>query len=84
MPALATITSCAPNGELRSDPPTDRQTGTDQSPKLCQKPVSPFIVAPRAQASRRCETQATAALMWHVGSFGPVRHQLNQFLADAF
>src|SRR5947209_7639751 len=50
---------CAPNGELPSDPSTDRQTGTDQTPKLCQKPVSPFIVAPRAQASRRCETQAT-------------------------
>src|SRR5205085_5885635 len=26
---------------------------------LCKKPVSQFIVAPRAQASRRCETQAT-------------------------
>jgi hypothetical protein len=26
----------------------------------------------------------TAALMWHVGGFGPVRRQLNQFLADAF
>jgi hypothetical protein len=26
----------------------------------------------------------TAALMWHVGGFGPVRHQLNQFLADTF
>jgi hypothetical protein len=37
---------------------TDRLTGIDQTPKLCQKPVSPFIIAPRAQASRRCETQA--------------------------
>jgi hypothetical protein len=52
-------TKMRPNGELPSDPSTDRQTGTDQTPKLCQKPVSPFIVAPRAQASRRCETQAT-------------------------
>jgi len=26
----------------------------------------------------------TAALMSHAGDFGPVRHQLNQFLADAF
>jgi len=26
----------------------------------------------------------TAALMWHASDFGPVRHQLNQFLADAF
>ena len=25
-----------------------------------------------------------AALMWHVGGFGPVPHQLSQFLADAF
>ena len=37
---------------------TDRQTGTDQTPKLCKKPVSQFIIAPRAPASRRCETQA--------------------------
>jgi len=43
----------APNGELPSDP----QAPT--TPKLCKKPVSPFIIAPRAQASRRCETQAT-------------------------
>src|SRR5258708_28295802 len=28
-------------------------------PKLCKKPVSQVIIAPRAQASRRCETQAT-------------------------
>ena len=48
-----------PNGELPSDPSTDRQTATDQTPKLCQKPISQFIVAPRAQASRRCETQAS-------------------------
>ena len=27
-----------------------------------QEPVSPFIIAPRAQASRRCETQATLAI----------------------
>ena len=31
---------------------------THRSPKLCNKPVSQFIVAARAQASRRCETQA--------------------------
>src|SRR6201993_422050 len=36
---------------------TDRQA--PQTPKLCKKPPSQFIVAPRAQASRRCETQAT-------------------------
>jgi hypothetical protein len=38
--------------------PLGSSTGTDQTPKLCKKPVSLFIVAPRAQASRRCETQA--------------------------
>src|SRR5438270_1681414 len=46
---------------------TDRQTGADQKPTLCKKPVSQFIIAPRAQASKpahglnrgRCETQAT-------------------------
>jgi hypothetical protein len=46
-------TKSAPNGELPSDP----QAPTSPE-KLCKKPVSPFIVAPRAQASRRCETQA--------------------------
>ena len=33
-------------------------SGTDR-PEAMQKPASLFIVAPRAQASRRCETQAT-------------------------
>ena len=47
----------APPGELPSDPQqTNRQA--HQTPKLCKKRVSPFIIAPRAQASRRCETQA--------------------------
>ena len=52
-------TKTCPNGE----PPRilNRQTGTVQTLKLCKKPVSPFIVAPRAQASRRCETQAPLA-----------------------
>jgi hypothetical protein len=45
----------APNGELPSDPP---QTGNRQTPELCKKPVSQFIIAPPTQASRRCETQA--------------------------
>jgi hypothetical protein len=35
--------------------PTDRLRPV---PEAMQKPVSPFIIAPRAQASRRCETQA--------------------------
>ena len=44
------------HGELPSDP---LQTGTHRSPKLAmQKAPSQFIVAARAQASRRCETQA--------------------------
>src|SRR5256885_14859773 len=33
--------------------------GTVQTRKLCKKPLSQFIIAPRAQGSRRCETQAT-------------------------
>ena len=44
-----------PNGELPSDP---QQTRHRQTPKLCKKPLSQFIIPPRAQASRRCETQA--------------------------
>jgi hypothetical protein len=49
-------TKMRPNGELPSDPQeTDRHR---PEPEAMQKPVSPFIIAPRAQASRRCETQA--------------------------
>src|SRR5271169_6673815 len=44
----------APNGELPSDPP---QTVNRQTPELCKKPLSLFIIAPRALGSRRCETQ---------------------------
>src|SRR3954447_14730939 len=36
---------------------TDRQTGTVQTPRYA-KSLPQFIVAARAQASRRCETQA--------------------------
>src|SRR5580692_7274127 len=39
----------------------NRPTGTVQTLKLCKKPLSQVIIAPRAQASRRCETQATLA-----------------------
>src|SRR6185437_96922 len=52
-------TKMCPNGELPSDPQQiDRHR---QTLKLCKKPLSKFIIAPRAQASRRCETQATLA-----------------------
>jgi hypothetical protein len=45
-----------PNGELPSDP---QQTDRHQpDTEVCEKPVSQFIIAARAQASRRCETQA--------------------------
>ena len=44
------------NGELPSD---SRQTDRHQpDTEVREKPVSQFIIAPRAQASRRCETQA--------------------------
>jgi hypothetical protein len=36
-------------------------TGTDQTPKLCQKPVSQFIVAARAQASKPAPAKAGGA-----------------------
>jgi hypothetical protein len=49
-------TKVCPNGELRI---LNRQTGTVQTLKICKKSLSQVIVAPRAQASRRCETQAT-------------------------
>ena len=45
-----------PNGELPSD---SQQTDRHQpDAEVREKPVSQFIIAPRAQASRRCETQA--------------------------
>src|SRR5580704_5943770 len=50
---------CAP---MASSPRIlNRPTGTVQTLKLCKKPLSQVIIAPRAQASRRCETQATLA-----------------------
>ena len=49
-------TKMCPNGELLSD---SQQTDRHQpDTEVREKPVSPFIIAPRAQASRRCETQA--------------------------
>ena len=50
-------TKMRPNGELASDPQqTDRHR---QTRSYAKSPISQVIVAPRAQASRRCETQAT-------------------------
>ena len=46
----------APQCELPSDHYADRRR---QSRSFEEKPISLFIVPPRAQASRRCETQAT-------------------------
>jgi hypothetical protein len=66
---------------------TDRQTGTDQKPTLCKKPVSQFIVAPRAQASMRCETQATlggqaAKLCYRFGPLTPSARSANLIAGD--
>jgi hypothetical protein len=52
-------TKMCPSGELPRI--LNRPTGTVQTLKLCKKPLSQVIIAPRAQASRRCETQATLA-----------------------
>ena len=46
-----------PNGELPSDQYAARRTSDTGASK--KRPVSLSIVPPRAQASRRCETQAT-------------------------
>src|ERR1700741_3633708 len=52
-------TKMCPSGELPSDPQqTDRHRPDAEA---MQKPLSQVIIAPRAQASRRCETQATLA-----------------------
>jgi hypothetical protein len=45
------------NGELPSDHYADRRR---QTPEFEEKPISLFIVPPRAQASRRCETTSDA------------------------
>jgi hypothetical protein len=44
------------NGEFPSD---HTQIGSVATRAPQEKPVSLFILPPRAQASRRCETQAT-------------------------
>src|SRR5437867_4412208 len=49
----------APDGELPSDHHADTTSGIRR--RISKKgPVSPFILPSRAQASRRCETQASA------------------------
>src|SRR5215469_6821600 len=77
----------APNGELPSDlQQIDRQAPT-RAPKLCKKPVSPFIIAPRAQASRRCETQAplggkASKLCYCFGPLTPSARSANLIAGD--
>ena len=54
--AYKSVTRRCTQGELHSDPQqTDRHRPDTE---VCEKPASQFIIAPRAQASRRCETQA--------------------------
>ena len=70
------------HGELPSDPP---QTGTDQTPKLMQ--TLRVILAPRAQASRRCETQAplrrhAAKLCYRFGPLTPSARSANLIAGD--
>ena len=51
-------TKMCPNGELPSD---SQQTDRHQpDTEVREKPVSQFIIAPRAQASRRCENTSDA------------------------
>ena len=77
---------CALNGELPSDPQqTDRHR---PDAEVCEKPVSQFIIAPRAQASRRCETQATlgrqaAKLCYRFGPLTPSARSANLIAGDA-
>jgi hypothetical protein len=55
--------------------------------ELCQKPLPQFIIAPRAQASRRCETQATlggkaAKLCYRFGPLTPSARSANLIAGD--
>ena len=64
----------------------NRQTGI-QTPKPCKKPLSQLIVAPRAQASRRRETQATlggqaAKLCYRFGPLTPSARSANLIAGD--
>src|SRR3954464_8051712 len=65
---------------------TDRQTGTVQTPRYA-KSLPQFIIAPRAQASRRCETQATlggqaAKLCYRFGPLTPSARSANLIAGD--
>ena len=66
---------------------TDRQTATRPDTKLCKKPALLFIVAPRAQASRRCETQAPLGgtppkLCYRFGPLPPSARSANPIAGD--
>src|SRR5215471_8675207 len=76
-----------PNGELPSDPQqTDRQP-PDQTRSYAKSPPCLFIVAPRAQASRRCETQAPLGgtppkLCYRFGPLPPSARSANLIAGD--
>jgi hypothetical protein len=70
-----------PNGELPSDPQPD------QTRSYAKKPALLFIVAPRAQASRRCETQAPLGgtppkLCYRFGPLPPSARSANLIAGD--
>ena len=86
-----------PNGELPSDHTQNsnvRHPATQRKPHLPvhragrrESPISRFIVAPRAQASRRCETQATlggqaAKLCYRFGPLTPSARSANLIAGD--
>src|SRR3954471_20549039 len=65
---------------------SNRQTGTVQTPRYA-KSLPQFIIAPRAQASRRCETQATlggqaAKLCYRFGPLTPSARSANLIAGD--
>src|SRR5215472_7339430 len=75
-----------PNGELPSDPhgPTDKLRPNTEA---MRKPALLFIVAPRAQASRRCETQAPLGgtppkLCYRFGPLPPSARSANLIAGD--
>ena len=72
-----------PQWRARLGSSTDRQALTL---KLCKKPLSQFILAPRAQASRRCETQTlsgkAAKLRYRFGPLTPSARSANLIAGD--
>ena len=72
---------------MASSPRIIRRIAMSDTQLRRESPISRFIVAPRAQASRRCETQATlggqaAKLCYRFGPLTPSARSANLIAGD--